>query len=259
MCPPEYFDVSYEINPWMHVAVRPNHDLARRQWDALYQIITNDIGADVSLVNPEPGVPDMVFTANAGLARGQMYIPTIFRYKERQPEMPHFRRWFTEHAYVEKNLAQGPFEGEGDALNYGEILLVGFGPRTAKESHSELAALTGQTVISLGLVDTRYYHLDVCFAPLSDSKLIYHSPAFDAESQQEIIKLPGEKFAITEADADHFGANAIVIGEHVVVNSGATDLVEFLSSQGFRVHPTDLSEFTKAGGSAKCLTMILGS
>jgi N-dimethylarginine dimethylaminohydrolase len=257
MCPPKYFDVSYEINPWMHLDNRPDHILANRQWDALYRIITERIGAQVSLIEPPADVPDMVFTANAGLVVGKTFIPSTFRFHERELEMPYFRRWFAEHGYVEREVLGGPFEGEGDALFYGNLLMAGFGPRSLRETHARLAELVGRDVLSLGLVDGRYYHLDVCFAPLTDTGFIYYPPAFDDEAQLALDGLPGEKLAITDRDADHFGANAVVIGHDVVVNSGAQDLAELLTRRGFRVHATDLSEFVKAGGSAKCLTLIL--
>jgi N-dimethylarginine dimethylaminohydrolase len=257
MCPPEYFDVSYEINPWMHLDIQPDHARAARQWDALYTIITEVIGAKVSLIEPVFGVPDMVFTANAGLVSGQLFLPTTFRYVQRQPEMPYFRRWFEKHGYEIADLGSGPFEGEGDALLHGDLLLAGFGPRSAHGPHTELARLTGRLVLSLELVDSKYYHLDVCFASLSNNAFVYYPPAFSSKARLALEELPGEKIEITPSDADHFGANAVVIGRDIVINSGATDLANELAKRGYRVHPTDLSEFVKAGGSAKCLTLII--
>jgi len=257
MCPPEFFDVSYEINPWMHVDIRPNRDRARQQWDALYHIITDKIGARVSLIEPQPDVPDMVFTANAGLVDGNTYIPTTFKYLERQREMVHFRDWFRSHGFETNELTTGPFEGEGDALGYDGMLFAGYGPRSSPECHAELSKLIRREVVSLGLIDERYYHLDVCFAPIPSFGFIYYPSAFDRDALSVLNRLPGKKLAITSRDADHFGANAVVIGHDIVINSGAEDLGKILIEQGFRVHATDLSEFVKAGGSAKCLTLTL--
>jgi N-dimethylarginine dimethylaminohydrolase len=257
MCPPTFFDVSYEINPWMHLNVRPDASRARRQWDGLYEIITKRIGASVSLIDPGPGVPDMVFTANAGLVTGLTFIPSTFRYPQRQLEMPYFRQWFLDNGYAMKELNSGPFEGEGDSLLYGDLLLVGYGPRSVKDCHDQLASITFRDVLSLGLIDGRYYHLDVCFAPLGPDVFVYYPQAFDNGAQLALSGLPGEKIAITESDANHFGANAVVIGNDVIINSGATDLAQVLTNRGYCVHVTDLSEFVKAGGSAKCLTLTL--
>ncbi len=257
MCPPTYCDVSYEINPWMHLSIRPDRSLAQKQWDDLYRIITQTIGARVSLVEPHPDVPDMVFTANAGLVEGSLYIPSTFKYEERRLEASYFREWFDSHGYLARELAVGPFEGEGDALRLGDILLAGFGPRTVRASHAGLSAAVNRRVVSLGLVDGRYYHLDVCLAVLNPNELIYFPEAFDDASMAVLHDLPVETIAISQSDADHFGANAVVLGKDVIINLGATDLAASLSERGYRVHRTDLSEFVKAGGSAKCLTLTL--
>ncbi|MCW3059770.1 MAG: N-Dimethylarginine dimethylaminohydrolase [Capsulimonas sp.] len=257
MCPPAYFDVAYEINPWMHLDNVPNVDKAKRQWDALYAIITDRIGARVSLIDPQPGLPDMVFTANAGLVEGCVYIPSRFRHAERAGEVPHFERWFQDRQYHRKPLSDGWFEGEGDALSYAGILLAGYGPRSSAAAHPELARILGRDVLSLGLVDGRYYHLDVCFAPLGPNMFAYIPEAFDEAANRALLGLPGEKITLSAEDAQHFGANAVVIGRDIILNTGANSFSAALTERGYHVHETDLSEFLKAGGSAKCLTLIL--
>jgi len=257
MCPPNYFDVSYEINPWMRLEVTPDRSVAQRQWETLYKIVTEQIGAQVSLIDPQPGLPDMVFTANAGLVEGQTYIPARFKYQEREGEVVHFRNWYAARGYREQELTSGPFEGEGDALWYAGTLLAGYGPRSSEETHPQLERILGRKVLSLGLVDGRYYHLDVCFAPLGPNELAYYAPAFDEPANRALEALPGNKIKLTKTDADCFGANVIVLGRDVVMNVGAVDLASALTSSGYRVHTTDLSEFLKAGGSAKCLALTL--
>ena len=260
MCPPDYFDVTYEINAWMRVANGPDPTRAQAQWSALYAILRDEVGAAVLLALPQPGLPDMVFTANAGLTKGGSFVPSRFRPVERRGEVAFFVRWMLENGFELKPLAEEAteaFEGEGDALFYGDMLLTGWGQRSDEAACLSVGDLLGVPVLPLRLVDSRWYHLDTCLLPVSPMLLAYYPPAFDAAANVAIEALPGEKIIITEADALHFGANAVVAGNQVVMNSGCEVLAGELRKRGYTVHATDLSEFIKAGGSAKCLVLVL--
>jgi N-dimethylarginine dimethylaminohydrolase len=260
MCAPEHFDVTYEINAWMQVQSKPNQALALEQWSALKKILSEDLGAEVELVKPQPGWPDMVFTANAGLVLDTVVIPSRFRFAERQGEVPFFNKWFTEHGYKLHWLPdeiRGSFEGEGDVLRYGEVYLGGCRMRTDALIYPSLSTILGKQVIPLELIDKRWYHLDTCFLPVRKDLLAYYPPAFDEHSCKVIENLPGEKIHIKEEEALKFGANAVVVGDNVVMNTGCPHLIEELEKRGLTVFATDLSEFLKSGGAAKCLTLII--
>ena len=99
MCSPEHFDVTYEINDWMRIANGPDPETSRQQWQALYTVLREEVGADVALVPPQPGLPDMVFTANAGLTKGDVFVPSRFRPIERQGEVAFFIQWMLENGF----------------------------------------------------------------------------------------------------------------------------------------------------------------
>lgn len=260
MCSPDFFDVTYEINTWMRIANSPDKEKALRQWQALHQILSEEIGADVLTITPQPGLPDMVFTANAGITQGDLFVPSRFRFAERQGEVPHFVAWFHEHGFRVEELptdTPGSFEGEGDALFYGGTLLAGYRQRSDASAYRALADLLGRQVLPLELVDTRWYHLDTCLVPVAPDLLAYYPPAFDAYANTVLENLPGDKILLTEQDALRFGGNAVVVGSQIVLNAGCDALAEALEARGYTVHATDLSEFLKSGGSAKCLTLVL--
>ena len=168
MCPPDYFDVSYEINPWMRVINRPDRDRAQHQWESLHRILTEDVAVGVDLITPQPGLPDMVFTANAGLIQEKTFVPSRFRFSERQGEVPHFTQWFEAQDFAIRGLSEdipGAFEGEGDALFYGDVLLTGYGQRSQEIPCRAAAALLSRETITLELVDSRWYHL--AYLPIS--------------------------------------------------------------------------------------------
>jgi N-dimethylarginine dimethylaminohydrolase len=204
----------------------------------------------------------MVFTANAGLVKGRNFMVSRFRYPERQYEEPYFADWFMDRGYDVSLMPRDvPFEGAGDALfDRGiDVLWMAHGHRSISAAREVLSERFGMDVVTLKLVDHRFYHLDTCFCPLEGGYVMYYPPAFDAESRAAIERrIPAERrIAISEEDALAFGCNAVNIDQAVVVNRATPAFVAALGKKGFEVLQTPLSEFMKAGGSAKCLTLRL--
>jgi arginine dihydrolase len=261
MCPPKLYDVNYVINPWMEGNVhRSSRELAAAQWEQLHQALAKI--ADVLLVEPQPGSPDMVFTANAGLVRQGIVALSSFHHAERQGEEPHFRKWFSDSGFAVREIPRStPFEGEGDALFEadGSRLWAGHGLRTRESSHRHLLETWDTEVISLRLIDPRFYHLDTCFCPLSNGDLMYFAPAFDAPSRAliETHYTRSKRIAVDEADALRFACNAVNVGRTILLNEISDRLCAELQVRGFRVIQVKLTEFLKAGGAAKCLVLRL--
>ncbi|MGH7897354.1 MAG: arginine deiminase-related protein, partial [Candidatus Binatia bacterium] len=261
MCPPDSYDVDYVINPWMEGNVhKSSKQTAIAQWQSLAKLLQKN--AEVEKIRPQPGLPDMVFTANAGIVVGKKVILSRFLHKERQGEEAHFKRWFQKHDFEVSELPPDlPFEGAGDALidRQGGCLWAGYGFRSELDSHPFLAASLDIEVVSLRLIDPRFYHLDTCFCPLEDGWLLYYRQAFDAHSNRLIDRriLPEKRIAVSEADAMRFACNAVNVGRSIFVNQVSAELRGRLTDAGFDVFETPLGEFMKSGGAAKCLTLRL--
>jgi N-dimethylarginine dimethylaminohydrolase len=261
MCPPTLYDVDYVINPWMAGNVHgSSRALAAAQWQNLYEAVSKI--ANVELVQPELGSPDMVFTANAGLERNGTVAISSFFHPERQGEEPHFRRWFEQAGYTLVDVPRAtPFEGEGDALfsTDGRCLWAGHGTRTAISSHRALRETWNIPVVPLHLIDPRFYHLDTCFAPLEGGYVMYFPDAFDHLSLHRIEAFypPEKRIIVREIDAVSFACNAINVGRTIILNRITTKLSSQLEQLNFRVIQVELTEFLKAGGAAKCLVMKL--
>jgi len=209
-------------------------------------------------MTPVKGLPDLVFTANAGLIYRGTAIPARFRHPQRQAEEPHDRQWFAEHGFQVRPLQSETYlEGAGDALFCGETLFAGYRIRSDVRGHQELGQWMQCEVIPLELVDGRYYHLDTCFCPLAPGVAIYYPQAFDAYGQRALREVVQELIPVTESEAWNFACNAVVVGRTVITNAGCPELHRELESRGYKPIATPLSEFVKSGGSAKCLTLRL--
>ncbi len=256
MCPPDYYGIKYEINPWMNMRYQADPKLAKEQWEKLYDLLKNKVAVNVELIKPVEGLPDMIFTANAGLAFERRFILASFRHTQRQGESPHFRMWFEKRGYQVHILPQDLFfEGAGDGLFLGENLFAGYRIRSDIRAHGIISEFLEKRVLSLELVDDRFYHLDTCFCPLDHERALYYPLAFDEYGRQVIEQFVPNPLPVSDADALRFGCNAVVIQKHVVLHQGCEELKALLRDEGFTVHELDLSEFLKAGGSAKCLTL----
>ena len=258
MCPPSYFEVAYAINPWMDLSIPVDRQLALRQWQQL-RATYERLGHVVEVVDPEPELPDMVFAANGGLVVGGRALGAKFTYPQRQAEGPAYLRWFARAA--EDGLlkdATDPVcvnEGEGDFLTVGPRILAGYGFRTDLAAHAEAQELFGIPVISLNLVDPRFYHLDTALAVLDDETIAYYPGAFSEGSRAVLHRLYPDAIQATEKDAVVLGLNAVSDGRTVVIAEQATGMAHELRSRGFEPVGVDLSEFLKAGGGAKCCTL----
>jgi N-dimethylarginine dimethylaminohydrolase len=258
MCRPTYYNIEYEINPWMSRARGAEASVAQAQWENLYRTLTSKLGAQVELVEPQQGLPDLVFTANAGLVYGRKFILSRFRFPVRSGEEPIFAEWFRGQGFEVIELPENIFfEGAGDALQCGEHLFAGYHFRSEIRAHAAIAEILGVRVLSLQLADPRYYHLDTCFCPLAGGKLIYYPAAFDEYARRVIEQYVPERIEVCPQDAARFGCNAVNVDGQVVVSTGCTQLTHDLSGWGFSVHAVNLSEYLKSGGSAKCLTLRL--
>lgn len=257
MCPPDHYGIEYEINPWMSRSRQADRELAQQQWRDLKGLL-EAVGARIELLEPVPGLPDLVFTANAAMIYRQRAILAHFRHEQRQGEEPLCERWLTEHGFAVQRLPDGRyFEGAGDALFCGETLLAGYRIRSDIHSQQLVGKLVDSRVIPLELVDTHYYHLDTCCCPLAPGVAIWFPGAFDDYGRQAIREVVPQLIEVSAEEAHSFACNAVVVDRNVVTNTGCPNLHRDLRAAGFTPHETPLSEFVKAGGSAKCLTLRL--
>jgi N-dimethylarginine dimethylaminohydrolase len=264
MCPPEHFDVVYEINPWMDAATPVDTDRALSQWQGLVDTYTA-LGHEVHVLPAQPGLPDMVFAANGATSVDGRVLGAAFATAERTAEAAHHLAWHTEHAgllgWDEVRAPAHTNEAEGDFAVVGDVVLAGYGFRTDPRAHAELSDTVGVPVVSLRLVDERYYHLDTALGVLDDrpgqGNVAYYPAAFSEGSRRVLERLFPEAVLADETDAEVLGLNFVSDGTSVVLPERAEKLAAQLAERGYVPVPVDLSELLKGGGSVKCCTQEL--
>ncbi|WP_181957367.1 dimethylargininase [Micromonospora chalcea] len=254
MCSPEHFTVEYAINPWMDVTTAVDADLAVKQWDRLRETLVG-LGHDVHLLTPEAGLPDMVYAANGAFVVDGTVYGARFKHEQRTAEATAHRAFYEEQGwrFIAPNETN---EGEGDFAYlpeaHGGLILAGHGFRTEPAAHAEAQEALGRPVVSLRLIDPRFYHLDVALASIDDENIVYYPGAFSAASQKVLAQLFPDAIVADDEDALAFGLNLVSDGLNVVLNNEATRLAGKLKAAGYHPVPVELAELKKGGGSVKC-------
>lgn len=257
MCPPDYYGIEYEINPWMSRSRGSVKERAHSQWRNLHDALLR-LSVNVELMTPQAGLPDLVFTANAGLVFKDRFFSSRFRHGVRARETPYFETWFAEHGFKVEHLPPDVFfEGAGDALFCGPTLFAGYRIRSDVGGHQYLGKVLQRLVLPLELVDPRFYHLDTCLCPLAPGRAVYYPAAFDSYGRKVLASQIPTLIPVEEPEALRFGCNAVVVGQTVIHNTGCDKLAGELKKLGMSCVAIELDEFLKAGGSAKCLTLRL--
>ena len=261
MCPPDFFGVNYEINPWMHVDVQVDLDAAREQWNTLVTAL-RQAGAEVRMQTAQNGWTDMVFTANAGIVNGKQFIPTHFRHPERQGETRYDIAYFESQGFrIDRLPEQVVHEGVGDALPFGigesKVFISGYGTRSDAEAIAHISRLTGAPMLAVKLVDQRLYHLDLSFTPLDDRRAIIAPLGHDREGLANLTALVPEPLILDDEEALTFCCNSVVVGKTIVMPATPVRVGRQLEQWGFNVVTVALPEFIKAGGGCRCLTLAL--
>ena len=259
MCRPDFFTVSYRINPWMHPEDPTDTSLAVTQWETLYAKYL-ELGFDVHLIDGLRGLPDMVYAANGGFVLDGIAYGAKFQYPERQPEGPAYMEWFAANGFTVAEPVSTN-EGEGDFLLVGDTIYAGTGFRSDAASHDELRRIYNREVVTLTLVDPSFYHLDTAFAVLDSEggpgSVAYLPKAFDAASLAILEERFPDAIHVNDADAAVLGLNSFSDGKNVIIASRATDFERQLRERGFTPHGVDLSELLLGGGGVKCCTLEL--
>lgn len=257
MCRPTYYTVSYSINPWMDPGKPTDTAAAIREWERLRRLYL-ELGHRVDLIEPVPGLPDMVYAANGATVIDGVALVANFRHSQRAAEASAFKEWFqAQGSRYDVIPAAHTNEGEGDYLLAGTRVLAGTGFRTEPVAHAEAQDVLGVPVTTLKLVNPRYYHLDTALAVLDSETIMYHPAAFSPQSRELLASLYPDAVVASAEDAMVFGLNAVSDGLHVLLPRAATRLAAELAERGFEPVGVDLPELFKGGGGVKCCTLEL--
>lgn len=268
MCPPAFFTVRDVKNPFMRVDAMVDRDRAAHQWESLKNTFAR-LGVTPHVLEPADDLEDMVFAANqafigAGIRHARFAVPSRMRYSSRQREVPFYVDWLARNGFtvIDAALEDEFLEGHGDLLQHPgrNLVWAGHGFRSSREGIAKFARAVqgeGLTVAPLQLVDEVFYHLDTCFAPLSEDAAIVYPDALDAESLDALRRGWTRLYDIERDDALQFVCNGVAVNERFVVSHLTPALRRILDREKLMPEIVDVSEFEKAGGSVFCLKALL--
>jgi N-dimethylarginine dimethylaminohydrolase len=148
-------------------------------------------------------------------------------------------------------------EGAGDALPFDGALLAGYGQRSIRGAYHDLTERAGWTVRPVRLVDPRFYHVDIAFCPLDERTALIVPEAFTAQDRETLARLVPDLVPATVEEGEMFCVNSVVVGRTIVMPGCTSRLGRELERRGFDVVVCEVSEFQKAGGGCRCLTLAL--
>ena len=256
LCPPKFYNIRYEINPWMHIENQVFQNKAETAYQELKSLYEK-LGVQVFEIEPQADLPDLVYTANCGEVCGDVFIKANFKFPERRRETVVAEEYFTKNFnYKPFSLPENVFfEGQGDLLHTSKNYFLGWGKRTVPAAKNYLQQVLNKPIIDLELVDPYYYHLDTCFAPLSDTAVVINPSSFTAAGLAVIRDYFSEVIEPGAADHAILACNLVKIDNHIVVAKGISDhLRSQFEQKKFVIHEIDTEEFRKGGGSIKCLS-----
>lgn len=256
MCPPTYFDIEYEINPWMRKDNQVIPKRAAKQWQNLHDIYTRKLGWDVQIIEPVKGLPDMVFATDNCVVIDDKVLLSHFRFPERRPETEQYEKYLQQNGFSQVKRSNPYLEG-GDVLPYGDKIIAGYGFRSDRAAHDKLANYFNREVISLRIVDPYFYHLDAAVAVLNQTTAIFYPGAIDPPSQQLLKLLVPNLIEANLEEARTFGLNVVSNGQTVIFSDHSPTLAQKYRAAGFEAIGIPISEFQKSGGGVKCLTLEL--
>ncbi|MFF0200059.1 dimethylarginine dimethylaminohydrolase family protein [Streptomyces sp. NPDC005017] len=249
-----HFRVDYEINPYMDTAIQPDVQATLAEHQAIVAAHLA-AGRKVEYLPSAPECPDMVFTANAAVIRGEKAVlgnpPS-----ERQAEIPYFTAWLSEHHY---EVVEAPylFSGQGDALACGDLLLAAYGQRTDERMLDVLARELDYEVVPLRTVSSRWYDLDLAVGVVAPDLLAYCPDALDAASVRTLRGLGAELIEVPVEEAALFALNLVSDGTTVTMTQGVPRLAAELRGRGLEVVELDTTELAKGGGGVRCTALTL--
>lgn len=256
LCPPTFYDIEYVINPWMDIENKVDKKKVLKEYEVLKNLYKT-LGAKVYEIEPVRGLPDMVYAANFGFVKDNLFIKSNFKYPQRQAESIYSKKYFENHGFAIAELpTEVCFEGQGDLLYAQGKYFMGYGKRTDLIAKKYLEDFLKSEITEFKLSDPYFYHFDMSFAPLDSQTVIINKNSFDQGGVEKIYKNFKNVILTSDSDNKIFSCNLVVVGKNVVIGKGISEkLKSDFNKFGFVSHEVEMSEYRKGGGSVKCLTL----
>jgi len=255
LCPPTFYDIRYEINPWMDVDDKIDKAKALEEYNTLTYAY-DQLGIAYDELGCVEELPDQVFTTDLGHAENNIFIKANFKYPERQQEAGIAEDYFRTKGFEIKTMPDDVYFEGGDLLKIQDTYIFGYGKRSSKEAATHLSEMLGKKILSIELPDEYFYHLDTCVAPLNAETALVNEQALTEEGLTAIRKQFKTIISTTQSDNKNFACNLVTLENDLIMTQGiSNELKDTLTQKGFRIITVPMSQYLKGGGSVHCVSM----
>jgi len=214
-----------------------------------YEACLRSLGAEVVRLPAEPDLPDAVFVEDIAIVVDEVAIIPVMGAASRRPETKSVAAALKAYRPLRYLEAPATLDG-GDVLRVGRRMFVGLTSRTNQAGIAQLGAHLTPFGYQVEAVEvTGCLHLKSACTYIGNNTLLINRTWADAApfAGFELIDVPA-----TEPGA----ANALLIGETLIVPSAFPQTIMLLEALGFKVMPVDVSEFQKAEGGVTCKSIL---
>ena len=210
------------------------------------------LGVRVISLPAEPTMPDAVFVEDPVVVVDEVAVIARTGAESRRKEAASLAEALAAFRPLRHLREPATLEG-GDVLRIDSTVFVGVSPRTNEAGASQLAVALNPFGYRVCPVRVREcLHLKTACSYLGEETLLVNRAWLDT------APLAGWKL-IDVAEDEPWAANALRIGETVLLPASFPHTEAILRRAGLRVHILDLSELQKAEGSVTCMSVIFES
>ena len=217
-----------------------------------YEDCLRGLGVEIVRLPAEPHLPDAVFVEDTAIVVDEVAIIPVMGAASRRPETASVATALQSYRPLRYLEAPATLDG-GDVLRVGRQVFVGLTRRTNREGIAQLAAHLAPFGYEVRAVEvTGCLHLKSACTQVGDGTLLINRGWVDATA------FAGFDFVDVATD-EPSAANALLIGETVVMPSAFPQTIALLEARGLKVLRVDVSEFQKAEGGVTCKSIIFNS
>jgi len=214
-----------------------------------YEQYLSSLGLEVVSLPVEPQLPDAVFVEDTAVVVDEVAIITTMGAVSRRPEVRSVSPALAKYRPLKFINGAGTLEG-GDVMRVGRTLYVGVSTRTNLDGIAQLRSLLWPYDYQVKAAEVKgCLHFKTGCTYLGRDTILANRAWVDLSPLNgfEVIDVPS---------SEPWAANALVIGDDVLVPASCPQTADLLAARGFSVRTINVSELEKAEAGLTCMSIV---